>query len=236
MYKLLPNAQQTHITSHKKTTHKKMHHLDEYTKEADLKNHAQRELANGRIKDPMDKLRLQCFSRGAAGIVGLARAFRVMDHDGSQTLSLEEFKKGIIHIGLDIDNEDIEEIFHRFDIDGNGTINMNEFLVKLRPPMNASRLDSMIKAFKKLDRNDDGHITMTDLKRVYSVGNNPLYRSGELSESDILVSFVKNFEAGAHNPEALISKDDFINYYATISASIDNDAYFDLVMRRAYNL
>lgn len=102
--------------------------------------------------------------------------------------------------------------------------------------MNASRLDSMIKAFKKLDRNNDGHITITDLKRVYSVGNNPLYRSGELSESDILVSFVKNFEAGAHNPEGLISKDDFINYYATISASIDNDAYFDLVMRRAYNL
>jgi len=50
-----------------------MHNMDEYTKEAELKNHAKRELANGRVKDPMDKLRLQCFSRGATGILGLAR-------------------------------------------------------------------------------------------------------------------------------------------------------------------
>jgi len=102
--------------------------------------------------------------------------------------------------------------------------------------MNPSRLDSMTKAFNKLDKNGDGIITINDLKHVFNVGNNPKYRSGELSESDILMSFVKNFEAGAPNPEGKVSKDDFLNYYTTISASIDNDAYFDLVMRRAYNL
>ncbi|KAH8359787.1 hypothetical protein KR093_008870, partial [Drosophila rubida] len=209
---------------------------DLFSKEAALKNQAKRELANGLEKDSIYKLRLQCFSRGATGILGLARAFRVMDDDGSKTLNLEEFKKGIIDMGLDVNESDIEDMFKRFDADNNGTINMTEFLVKLRPPMSASRLDIIDKAFNKLDKNGDGQITVADLKNVYSVRDHPKYLSGEMTENEILVNFLKNFEAGAPNPDGIVTKEEFDNYYATISASIDNDAYFDLVVRRAYKL
>ncbi|KAH8311974.1 hypothetical protein KR044_008831, partial [Drosophila immigrans] len=209
---------------------------DLFSKEAALKNQAKRELANGLEKDSIYKLRLQCFSRGATGILGLARAFRVMDDDGSKTLNLEEFKKGIIDMGLDVNESDIEDMFKRFDADNNGTINMTEFLVKLRPPMSASRLDIIDKAFKKLDKNGDGEITVNDLKNVYSVRDHPKYLSGEMTENEILVEFLKNFEAGAPNPDGVVTKEEFDNYYSTISASIDNDAYFDLVVRRAYKL
>ncbi|XP_062124310.1 calcyphosin-like protein [Drosophila sulfurigaster albostrigata] len=209
---------------------------DLFSKEAALKNQAKRELANGLEKDSIYKLRLQCFSRGATGILGLARAFRVMDDDGSKTLNLEEFKKGIIDMGLDVNESDIDDMFKRFDTDNNGTINMTEFLVKLRPPMSASRLNIIEKAFNKLDKNGDGQITVDDLKNVYSVRDHPKYLSGEMTEKEILVNFLKNFEAGAPNPDGIVTKEEFDNYYATISASIDNDAYFDLVLRRAYKL
>lgn len=44
-----------------------------YNKEAVLKNLARRELANGQDKEAIHKLRLQCYTRGVTGILGLAR-------------------------------------------------------------------------------------------------------------------------------------------------------------------
>ena len=60
------------------------------------------------------------------------RTFRIVDDDGSKSLNGEEFKEGLHDYGADLTQDEIEDIFHQFDTDGNGTLNFDEFLVHMR--------------------------------------------------------------------------------------------------------
>lgn len=58
-----------------------------------------------RIVGIVADLREQLAQRGARGIVGLQRKFRIMDDDGNRSLNLAEFAKGMQESGLDLSNE-----------------------------------------------------------------------------------------------------------------------------------
>merc|ERR1712168_772854 len=115
--------------------------------------------ANKALKDatdPLERLRLQCLARGSSGIKGLGRSFKIMDDDGSKSLSFKEFKKGLHDYGMDVELDEAKTIFERVDRDGSGSIDFDEFLVNLRPPLSKSRKGLILKAFRKLDKTGDG--------------------------------------------------------------------------------
>lgn len=55
-----------------------------------------------------------------------------MDDDGNKKLNLEEFTKGLEESDLDISDEEIQEMFNKFDTDNNGNISVDEFIIGIR--------------------------------------------------------------------------------------------------------
>jgi Ca2+-binding EF-hand superfamily protein len=90
------------------------------------------------------------------------------------------------------------------------------------------------KAFLKFDRDGSGAIEAVDLRGVYNCNFHPKVQSGEMTEDQALIEFLSNFND--RNRDGKISKDEWDEYYAAISSSVDNDEHFIQLMKTAWTL
>jgi EF-hand domain pair len=74
--------------------------------------------------------------RGARGIFGLQRIFKIMDDNNSGTLDIQEFWKALSDFRLPVSQEECRALFDKFDIDGNEEISYDEFLYSIAPQLN----------------------------------------------------------------------------------------------------
>ena len=70
--------------------------------------------------EALENLRKKLAARGARGIIGLGKQFRIMDDDNSRSVDLYEFTKAIKDYRVAIPENDIETIFIAIDRDGSG--------------------------------------------------------------------------------------------------------------------
>ena len=115
--------------------------------------------------------------RGARGMIGLSRRFRIADDDGSRTLSADEFTKCVREAGLAeearMDAADMALLFQKFDRDLNKRIDFDEFLHAVRGPVAPRRARLVDAAFDLLDANGNGVIEPQEIAGKYDASNHP---------------------------------------------------------------
>ena len=84
-------------------------------------------------------------------------------------------------------------------------------------------------------------IELNDIRGVYSAKQHPEVRSGKKTEDEILGEFLDTFEMhhslnGAGTRDTRVTPEEFMEYYNNVSASIDNDEYFELMMINSWKL
>jgi Ca2+-binding EF-hand superfamily protein len=171
---------------------------------------------------------------GSAGIHSLGRIFRMMDDDGNRQISLEELQYGLQHYGLAMAAKDLQLLLAAIDKDNTGRVSFDEFLLAIRGVVNARRQALINTAFDVLDASGDGQIQVNDIAANFKAQGHPDVMAGKLSEDVALSEFLSQFDGVDQN--GIVTRAEFLDYYRNVSASIDDDDYFELMIRNAWHL
>jgi Ca2+-binding EF-hand superfamily protein len=138
--------------------------------------------------------RERILARGARGLIGLARTFKIIDDNDSKSLDWAEFSKALRDFRVDMEEADARTLFGYFDANRDGTVDYEEFLHRVRGPMNETRKSLVQRAFQKLDKNGNGLVELDDIRGVYNAKFHPDVRSGKKTEDEVLSEFLDTFE------------------------------------------
>ena len=100
-------------------------------------------------------------------------------------------------------------------------------------------------AFDILDVNKNGQISFEEIKNKYNVKYNvsghPDVLSGKKTEEEVLKDFMNTFQETYNylcgtESDNIITIEEFQEYYENVSMTIDDDAYFELLMNNAWKM
>jgi len=187
-----------------------------------------------KITNMLEQVRQSIRKHGAVGIRGIGRKFRICDDDGSKQLDVEEFTKAMRELGFNYSPAEVEMLMNSFDTSGDMKIDYEEFLTAVRPPMSLKRKRIVQKVFEMIDTDKSGVLTAVDLKSRFNPAGDPRVSQREKSASAVAEEFLSTFDVFDHDGN--VGPDEFLKYYQGVSASIDDDSYFELMMRNAWHM
>ncbi|KAK1270884.1 Calcium-dependent protein kinase 32 [Acorus gramineus] len=99
-------------------------------------------------------------------VAGIKKMFHMMDTDKNGNLTLEELKEGLQIIGEPVPDRDVQMLMEAADIDGNGTIDCDEFVTVSVHLKKIGSEQHLSEAFHYFDKNKSGFIEIEELREA----------------------------------------------------------------------
>jgi hypothetical protein len=90
-------------------------------------------------------------------------------------------------------------------------------------------------AFDVLDTDGSGFVTTDEIAEKYDFTQNPDVLAGKLTIKEATLKFMEQWEKGGEK-DGIVTPEEFEDYYKEVSASIDGDDYFELMIRNAWRI
>jgi len=170
--------------------------------------------------------------RCCESIKQLGTKFGRYEKDPKPGLNMTEFKNAMIELKIkDCTEDKIEACFHNMDNNGNkdGIVSLTEFFDMLLGCSMGSekRLKVVNEAWEHIDKNKDGKIAIHEMARYYDVESHPYVTTGCMTELEAAFDiFCHDFRKRREDKEQSITKQEFDDYHAGVSAKVEScDAY-----------
>ena len=199
-------------------------------------------------EDLMAHLRNNLVQRGPRGLMAIRRTFMLIDENSDKRIQFSEFEKMFKRYRFNLSQVEINNLFNYFDKDGSGYIDYGEFIGGILGDLSKFRKDILKQVFDKIDKNETGTITVGQLREAYNPKEHPLVRQGKRSEDEILGDFIDSLEyhfsllneksddENVDVNDVKIDFDDFCDFYKTISISVEDDKYFEIMVMSEWGL
>ncbi|XP_030534903.1 neo-calmodulin-like [Rhodamnia argentea] len=94
-------------------------------------------------------------------------AFCLLDKDGDGSITIKELATAIKSLDQHPTEEELQSMINEADTDGHGTIEFGEFLNLMARKIKETEIEEELKeAFRVIDKDQDGYISLNELKRV----------------------------------------------------------------------
>ena len=141
---------------------------------------------------------------------------------------------------IDLNPDDIVNFYSILDYTQSDKVSTDEILRLISGEIPEKRKISVISKFAEMDKKKTGYVPINFLKKVYNARFHPDCFLGKKPENEVYDEFMFTFEVFCYikglGNEDNISYKDFVEYYIPISASIENDNYFDDILLGTWNL
>ena len=212
---------------------------------------------NNKLKEnsSLIKFRNVLISQGAKSLFRFQRMLSIYDRKHSGLISFDNFYAIFKAYFENIPLADIKSIFSLFDTSTNPNDNSNikniamfqikydELLKSLIGSMSLSRKLIVKKVFDSFEKENDGKIITSDIKTKFNYNRHPDVLSGKNTGIELYNDFLDFLETFREYNDNLIggysfsmSYDEFEGFYSMISLCVEDDDYFEKILKNCWNL
>jgi Ca2+-binding EF-hand superfamily protein len=155
-------------------------------------------------------------------------------YNGDNKIDRQEFASSLQSLGVNLRPTDLTLLFSYFDSNSDGQIDFQEFLIGIRGKPNERRQAFIDRAFLKFDHDGSGVLDVAELRGGYNASLHPKVARGVMTEDQVFLEFLSNF--ANLKRDGSIFRQEWDEYYAAVSASMDNDEHFIGLLRQVWRL